>query len=212
MRIKLALILALLPAMMSAQEQLSPALVIGGDVKEKYLVRPGMKVFGDQALGAFYRPGGEKTGPELGSVAKTRKPFLVQHIMFSVKANYIPGCVAAINFYRMEGTPESFANVLHKPVYVNIPESKTPQKFDIQPQESILLEPGKYFVGFQIVATDEEASRKYLETPESERDPNAMYMYMTLYYKNCYQRDVAMGEMSHFPVNVGIAVKGLEYQ
>ena len=193
-------------------QELPPAVFIGGETKEKYLVRPGIKVMGDLAQGGFYQPGGEKIGLELGSIAKTRKPFLVQHILFSVQSNYIPGCVAAINFYRIEGNPETFVNILHKPVYVRIPESETVQHFDIQPKESILLEPGRYFIGFQIVATDEEASRKYLETPESERDPNAMYLYMTLYFKSSYQRDFALGDLIHLPVNVGIAVKGLEYQ
>ena len=38
-----------------------------------------------------------------------------------------------------------------------------------------------------------------------------MYLYMPLYLKGGYQRDSVMGEMKHFPVNVGISVKGLEY-
>lgn len=194
------------------EQELPPAVSIGGETKEKYLIRPGVKVLGDHALGAFYQPGGEKKGLELGSIAKTKKPFLIRDILFSVHANYIPGCVASINIYRIEGYPESFVNVLHKPVYVSIPESKTPQDFDIQPEKPILLEPGRYFVAFQIVATDEESSRKYLETPESERDPDAMYLYMVLYFKSSYQRDAAMENMTHYPVNVGIAVKGLEYQ
>ena len=194
------------------EQELPPALSIGGNTKEKYLVRPGIKVMGDQAQGAFYQSEGETKGFELGSIAKTKKPFLIQHILFSVQANYIPGCVAAINIYRIDGNPESFVNVLHKPIYVRIPELETKQAFDIRPGETILLEPGRYFIGFQVVATDEDALRKYRETPESERAPTAMHLYMTLYFKSSYQRACALGEMLHLPVNVGIAVKGLEYQ
>ena len=191
--------------------ELPPAVSIAGKTKEKYLVRPGMKILGDNAQVGFYQPGGEVKGLELGSIAKTKRPFLVQHIMFAVLSNYIPGCVAAIRIYRMEGAQDSLVNVLHKPIYVDIPESVIKQEFDIRPEDPILLDPGRYYIGFQIVDTDEEASRKYWETPESERDPNAMYLYMPLYLKGGYQRDSVMGEMKHFPVNVGISVKGLEY-
>ncbi len=41
MKIKLALALLLLPVMIYAQEQLPPAVVIGKNVKEKFLVRHG---------------------------------------------------------------------------------------------------------------------------------------------------------------------------
>ena len=90
------------------EQELPPAVSIGGNAKEKWLLRPGMKVLGDYAQGCFYQPGGEKKGLELGSIAKTRKPFLIRHIRFSVQSNSIPGCVASINIYRIEGTPESF--------------------------------------------------------------------------------------------------------
>lgn len=194
------------------RRELPPAVTYGGKVKEKYLVRPGMKVLGDLAQGGICHRGPDQQGFELGSIARARKAFLVRDILFSVQSNYIPGCVAAINIYRIEGEPESFINVLNKPIYVRIPESEAMQAFDVEPEEPVLLAPGKYFIGFQLVAADEEAYRKYQETPESERDPFAMSMYMTLYFKSSYQRDFALGALHHYPVNIGIAVKGLEYQ
>ena len=33
-----------------------------------------------------------------------------------------------------------------------------------------------------------------------------------IFLKNSYIREVALGEMKRFPVNIGVAVKGLEYQ
>ena len=189
--------------------ELPPAVFIGGNTTEKYLIRSGAKVVGGAA--DFYRPEGRTTGFEIGSVANVKKPFLIQHIQFSVKANYIPECVASVNVYRIEGKPETFVNILHKPIYVNIAMSETQQDFDVQPEEAILLEPGRYFIAFQIVSTDEEAVRKYQATPESERDPLAMHLLTTLYFKSSYQRDAAMGEFKHIPFNIGISVKGLEY-
>ena len=194
------------------ENELPPAVFIGGTTKEKYLVRPGVKI--NEKIGGadFYRPGGGGKGAELGCIANARKPFLIQDILFTIVYNHIPGCVASINVYRIEGKPETFVNVLHKPIYFNIVESDTPQDYDIQPEESILLEPGKYFIAIQIVATDEEAVRKILETPESERDPNALHMHTALYFKSSYERYSALGKMVYIPVNIGISVKGLEYQ
>ena len=193
------------------EQELPPALSVGGNTKEKYLVHPGMKI--SERLGGadFYRENGGK-GAELGCIARARKPFLIKDIRFTILDNHIPGCVASINVYRIEGDPETFVNVLHKPIYFNIIESDSRQDYSIRPEETILLEPGKYFIALQVVATDEEAVRKILETPESERNPRALHMSTALYFKNSYERYSALGKMIHIPVNIGIAVKGLEYQ
>lgn len=171
------------------EQELPPAVSIGGKTKEKYLVNPGMKV--NEKIGGadFYRPGGGGKGAELGCIARTKKPFLIRDIQFTILDNHIPGCVASINVYRIEGEPETFVNVLHKPIYVNIIESDTRQSYSIQPEETILLEPGRYFIALQIVATDDEAVRKILDTPESERHPKALHMSTALYFKSSYEQD-----------------------
>ena len=194
------------------EQELPPAVFIGGNTKEKYLVHPGLKI--NEKIGGadFYRPGGGGKGSELGCIAKVKKPFLIRDIRFTILDNHIPGCVASINVYNIEEDSEAFVNVLHKPMYINIVESDTPRNYAIQPEESVLLEPGKYFVAIQIVATDDEAVRHILETPESERDPRALHMSTALYFKSSYERFSAMGKMVKIPVNIGIAVKGLEYQ
>ena len=71
--------------------------------------------------------------------------------------NTIPGCIAAINIYRIEGEPEQFINILRKPIYVNIALSKEKQDFNIQPEEFILLDPGRYFISFAVVDCDMDA-------------------------------------------------------
>ena len=146
-------------------------------------------------------------GVEIGSVAKTKKPFLVQDIQFSIYRNTIPDCVVSVNIYRIEGRDDEFVNVLRKPIYVNVAEASAPQEFHIQPEEAILLEPGKYFISFQIVDCDEEALRAYLATPESK-----MRLSSNIYLKSSYIRKAALGKMEHMPVNIGMVVKGLEYQ
>lgn len=190
--------------------ELPPAVSIGGNTKEKYLLRPGTRIPGGE--GDFYHPDGLSKGYELGSVAVARKPFLVKDILFSIHSNHIPGCVVAVNIYRIEGEPEQFVNILHKPLYVKVALSDEKQDFDIQPEELILLEPGRYFISFAQVDCDKDAVRRVWETPESERDQYAMHLYVPLYFKSSYQRFWSLGKFMHFPVNIGMAVKGLEYQ
>ena len=194
------------------EQELPPAVFIGGNTKEKYLIHPGVKI--NERIGGadFYRPGGGGKGAELGCIAKAKKPFQIKDIQFTILDNHIPGCVASVNVYRIEGDPETFTNVLHKPLYVNIIESDSRQDYSVQPDENILLEPGKYFVAIQIVATEDEAVHRILETPESERHPRALHMSTALYFKSSYERYSAMGKMMKIPVNIGVAVKGLEYQ
>ena len=193
-----------------AQSELPPAIFIGGKTKEKYLLRAGTRIPG--GAGDFYRPDGVSKGYELGSVARTRKAFLVKDILFSIHSNHIPGCVAAINIYRITGEPEEFVNVLHKPIYVHVALSEDRQDFDVQPEETILLEPGRYFISFSLVDCDMDAVRQLQEMPESERDHFVMHLFVPMYFKSSYQRFSPLGELTHFPVNIGISVKGLEFQ
>ncbi|MBQ9889721.1 MAG: hypothetical protein IJM41_10855 [Bacteroidales bacterium] len=193
------------------EQELPPAVSIGGDTVEKYLMRPGTKVMGGNSSAAISLRDDRYLGWELGSVAQVKKTFLVKDILLSIRENTIPDCVAAVNIYRIEGKKESFVNVLHKPVYFNVAVSDVPQDFDIQPEETILLEPGKYFIAFQIVGCDEQALKAFLAKPEEERKYWEFTIYSPLYFKSSYTREVALGEMKHYPFNIGIAVKGLEY-
>ena len=193
------------------ENELSPAVFIGGNTKEKYLLRPGTKMPGNGGVLVFEPKSGSTKGVEIGSVAKTKKPFLVQDIQFGIWQNSIPDCVVSVNIYRIEGKDEEFVNVLRKPIYVDVAKSEKPQEFHIQPEETILLEPGRYYISFQIVDCNEKALEEYLRIPESERDWSKMRLVTILYFKGSYTRKAALGRMEHYPVNIGMVVKGLEY-
>ena len=193
------------------ENELPPAVFIGGDAKEKYLLRPGKNLLGKMGTICLSLEDGDFTGKEVGSVAQTKKPFLVQDISLSIQCNRIPGCVASVNIYRIEGEGESFVNVLHKPIYFDVAVSDTPREYDLRPEETLLLEPGRYFISFQIVGCDGNAMRAFLAKPAEER-LQEMYMAFFIHLKSSYLREAALGEMKHYPVNIGIAVKGLEYQ
>ena len=194
------------------EQELPPAISIGGDTKERYLLRPGTNVLKNMGVISTALRGERPSGRELGSVAHARKPFLVKDILLTVRSNHIPDCVASINIYRIEGTQESFVNVLHKPLYFDVAVSDDPQDFDIQPEETILLEPGRYFISFQIVGCDEQALQAFLTKPEEKRESGEMTMDFNIFLKNSYLREAALGKMEPFPANIGVAVKGLEYQ
>ena len=194
------------------EQELQPAVFIGGNTKEKYLMRPGSSVLNNLGVVTTALHSEHPLGRELGSVAQAKKPFLVKDILLSVRSNHIPGCIASINIYRIEGKNESFVNVLNKPIYFDVAVSTSRQDFDIQPEETILLEPGKYFISFQIVGYDEQALQAFLSKPEEERKFWEMSMDFNVFLKSSYIREAALGKMDHFPVNIGVAVKGLEYQ
>ena len=194
------------------EQELPPAVSIGGKTKEKYFLRPGKKVLGNAAIISTSLRDGRSEGRELGSVAQAKKPFLVTDILLSVRSNHIPGCVASINIYRIEGKNESFVNVLRKPIYFEIAVSGDPKDYDIRPEETLLLEPGKYFIAFQVAGCNEQALQDFLAKPEEGRKPWEMTLDFIAYFKSSYLRETALGEMKHYPFNIGIAVKGLEYQ
>ena len=194
------------------EQELPPAIFIGGDTKEKYLLKPGTGLLKSVGIITTSMRSGHPSGREIGSVAQTKKPFLVKNILLTVRSNHIPGCVASINIYRIEGKKESFVNVLHKPIYFDVAVSNDPQDFDIQPEETLLLEPGRYFIAFQIVGCNNEALQAFLAKKQEERKIWEMSMDFNIYLKSSYVREVAMGEMEHLPVNIGVAVKGLEYR
>ena len=194
------------------EQELPPAIFIGGDTKEKYLLKPGTGLLKSVGIITTSMRSGHPSGREIGSVAQTKKPFLVKNILLTVRSNHIPGCVASINIYRIEGKKESFVNVLHKPIYFDVAVSNDPQDFDIQPEETLLLEPGRYFIAFQIVGCNNEALQAFLAKKQEERKIWEMSMDFNIYLKSSYVREVALGEMEHLPVNIGVAVKGLEYR
>lgn len=194
------------------EQELPPAIFIGGDTKEKYLLKPGTGLLKSVGIITTSMRSGHPSGREIGSVAQTRKPFLVKNILLTVRSNHIPGCVASINIYRIEGKKESFVNVLHKPIYFDVAVSNDPQDYDIRPEETLLLEPGKYFIAFQIVGCNNEALQAFLAKTQEEQEFWEMSIDFNIYLKSSYVREVAMGEMEHLPVNIGVAVKGLEYR
>ena len=57
------------------ENEITPAVFIGGNTKEKYLLKPGTKLFGNGGVLVFEPKSGSTKGVEIGSVATAKKPF-----------------------------------------------------------------------------------------------------------------------------------------
>ena len=193
------------------ENRLAAAVVTPGKKKDRKLVGRGARVPGGVAT---MEP--SSTGMEIGSVIEVRKEFEVRKISFDVLRNALPGCVLGVNIYRTEGSPATFDNVLTKPIYCNIPVSDDKTKCEIEPEETVILSPGSYFIALALVDCDRELQEKWKDKPswsKDERISNSMTSIdFPLYLKSCYLRSKAMQDFEPIPVGTGLTVEGTELQ
>ena len=205
MKIKLLLAALLLPLALGAQQvdttmyydQIPELVFTGKATKEKYLLRKGVAVLAGQALGGFIYQDGKLSSMEFGSTASTGKPFRVQEISFTVVSNGIPGCKGRIGIYRLEKETKIYRNVLRKPLLVDIPVRESANEIVIRPEETIDLEPGRYFIAFSI--------ERY--SPDISEDTPGLYF--KFYHHDGYYREPPAVKLKYLPVSIGIRVKGL---
>ncbi|MBO8480789.1 MAG: carboxypeptidase-like regulatory domain-containing protein [Bacteroidetes bacterium] len=193
------------------ENRLAAAVVTPGKKKDRRLVGRGARVPGGVAT---MEP--SSTGMEIGSVIEVRKEFTVRKISFEVLRNALPGCVLGVNIYRMEGSPATFDNVLTKPIYCNIPVSEEKNKCQIEPEETVILSPGKYFIALALVDCDRDLQEKWKDKPswgKDERIDNSMTSIdFPLYLKSGYKRSKAMQDFESIPIGTGLTVEGTENQ
>lgn len=190
-----------------SEQELTPALVYSGKVREKYLIKRGLAILSDKvsAAGVFLPPKEwnetkehGKSG-ELGSVANVKHHFRVEEIAFPMLDNSIPDCVVSFSIYKVSDHDSVFENVLSKPIYVRIPLSKSSQLVTVHPGEDIVLEPGRYFFGVQVVDYDRNAY------------DGKNGLTCRLYFQGSYYRETPVAKMERYPVNIGLSVKGKEF-
>ena len=191
------------------ENRLAAAVVTPGKKKDKRLVGRGARVPGGIAT---MEP--SSTGMEIGSVIEVRKEFAIRKISFDVLRNALPGCVLGINVYRTEGSPATFDNVLTRPIYCNIPVSEHRTECEIEPEETVILSPGSYFIALALVDCDRELQEKWKDKPswsKEERFENSLTSIdFPLYLKSCYIRGKAMQDFEAISVGTGLTVEGTE--
>ena len=109
------------------------------------------------------------------------------------------------------------------PVVLTAGETK--EKYLVRPGKNILGSKGsisislatREFKGGELGSVAKTKKRfkaleAYLAKPEKDRLIKEMKMTTAIYLTSSYLRENALGKMQHIPINIGIAVKGLEYQ
>lgn len=190
-------------------EELEAAVLTESRSKEKNLGGKGMKFPGGSI---FMTP--ESVGKEIGSLVKTKHPFLVKIISFTVEENRMEGCKASIRIYRMEGE-DNLVNIVTMPIYQDIPKATDETTFSIAPEESIVLDPGEYYISFCLTEISQEIMDRWAESDSwSNEHRFDMYrqdrVYFPLYLKSSYTRERSDHPLTKWGANIGIEVKGIE--
>ena len=190
-------------------EELEAAVLTESRSKEKNLGGKGMKFPGGSI---FMTP--ESVGKEIGSLVKTKHPFLVKAISFTVEENRMEGCKASIRIYRMEGE-DNLVNIVTMPIYQDIPKAADETTFSIAPEESIVLDPGEYYISFCLTEISQEIMDRWAESDSwSDEHRFDMYrqdrVYFPLYLKSSYTRERSDHPLTKWGANIGIEVMGIE--
>lgn len=165
-------------------EEIDSAVLNEGKVRYKELTDKGMMI-----PGALVSATSESIGKELGSIVRVKESFLVRSISFTVTDNQSEGCRASIGIYRMN-TPDSLESIVTMPVYQDIPAVSRKTRFEVVPEEIILLEPGDYYISFSI---DDLAEGSIC---------------FPLYMKGSYYRTTSEEPLKKCSYNIGISVRG----
>ena len=190
-------------------EELEAAVLTESRSKEKNLGGKGMKFPGGSI---FMTPG--SVGKEIGSLVKTKHPFLVKAISFTVNENWMEGCKASLRIYRVE-SEDRLENIVTMPIYQDIPKAKEETTFSIAPEESIVLDPGEYYISFCLTEISQEIMDRWAESDSwSDEHRFDMYrqdrVYFPLYLKSSYTRERSDHPLTKWGANIGIEVKGIE--
>ena len=190
-------------------EELEAAVLTESKSKEKNLGGKGMKFTGGNI---FMTP--ESVGKEIGSLVKTRHPFLVKAISFTVEENRMEGCEASLRIYRMEGE-NNLVNMVTMPIYQDIPKATDETTFTIAPEESIVLDTGEYYISFCLTEIGQEIMDRWAESESwSDEKRFDMYrqdrVYFPLYLKSSFTRERSDHPLTKWGANIGIEVMGIE--
>lgn len=190
---------------------LPEALVYSGKKKRKKLANKGVRVAGARTA---WTP--EYLGQEIGSVVETDNMFQVQEILFNVMSNGIAGLKLSINIYALNEEKMQYCNIMHTPMYVNVPILSAKQELTAYPTEQLFLAPGRYFVAVRMADCDAAVKEQWSDnTMWDNRKRYSMSkqsIHFPLYLKSSYTRKGIADELEKVPVNMGLTVKGIEYR
>ena len=190
-------------------EELEAAILTESKSKAKKLDGKGMKM-----------PGGvmvmipRSIGKEIGSIVQSKHPFLVKAISFTVDENRMEGCKASIRIYKVHDE-DNLENIVTIPIYQKIPKADKKTTFDIAPEESLLLEPGEYYVSFSLTEIGNEIMERWADSDTwSDKEQSTKYMedriFFPVYLKTSFTRSNSEEPLTKWGANIGIEVMGIE--
>lgn len=188
-------------------EELDAAVLTESDSKEKTLDGKGMRLPGGYI---FMTP--ENVGEEIGSIVNTRHPFLVRTISFTVEENRMEGCRASIRIYRLHDE-DNPVNIVTLPIYQDIPKAAGKTTFSIAPEESIVLDPGKYYISFSLTEIGQEIKNRWADSDSWDKKEHfTKYkqdrIFFPAYFKDSYNRDNPERPLAKWGMNIGLSIKG----
>ena len=143
---------------------------------------------------ASFRGKGKVDGAEWGPVFKTKKDYVISDILLTIKDISYQWCVLSFNIYEIQGN--KFVNILNKPIYHRIEKRNGKQRFDIQPEEAIVLRgKRKYYISLMVVDSDRYG-----------------ILDMQSQFKTSYACSITKGKKRKLPIGPAIQVKGYEIE
>lgn len=165
----------------SQNYRIEEIVVSGGKIKESTLLHKGFPIPGSVSPKA--------SGCEIGSVIETDDCIRVSKIEFKTRRCSYENIRLRINIYRVE--PDTFVNILHIPIYCDIPKSSKSMAFSIAPEEPLLLYKGRYFVSLEFVDMDGEGRISF-----------------PAFLRQSYIRTSSLAAFEELESNIGLSVKG----
>lgn len=141
----------------------------------------------------------DRIGYEIGSIIEVKHPFEVNEIVFNTISNKIENARLSVNIYSIDDSGTIFTNIMHHPVYIEIPVGDRKREHKVLPDKSIYIEPGNYYVAVKFV-------------DGKSNDPQKEHLLFPLYLKSGYIRNSAVEYPEKIPVNLGIMINGYEYR
>lgn len=190
---------------------LPEALVYGGKKKSKKLANKGVHVAGARTA---WTP--DNLGQEIGSVVETGNIFRVREISFNVMSNGIADLKLCINIYALNEEKMQYCNIMHTPMYVDVPMLSAKQELTAYPTEELFLAPGRYFVAVRMADCDATVKGQWNDNDKWDNKKrysmSKQSIHFPLYLKSSYTRKGIADELEKVPVNMGLTVKGIEYR
>jgi hypothetical protein len=180
----------------SAHEHIVVKIPAISHVMEEIVIRPTTKKHRHVKRG-FPIPGYAQfsvLGEEVGSKLSVDIPVFVSKVIFTISTNSYEKLKLRVNFYRADAGTNSLKNILQSPIYCDIPHNEKKQRIEVKPAESIVLKKGEYYISLEFV---EYEGRGVAQFP--------------IFLSKSYHRSCSMAPLEELPVNIGLAVEGLEF-